>query len=423
MTSRERVTVALNFKEPDRVPFDIGGTPVTGMHVSSVYALRQALGLDEPGTPVKVVDPYQMLGEIKPDLVDALEIDVIGLSWVYNIFGFKNEGWKAWTTFDGVPVLVPEKFNTEPEPNGDILMYPQGDKSAPPSGRMPFGGHYFDAIVRQPPIDEKNLRVEDNLEEFAPISEEEIENYRQEVDHLYENTDKAVCAAFAGLNLGDIALVPATWMKEPKGIRDIEEWYVSLFTRKDFIREVFDRQSALAAENLEKLHAALGDKLAAVFVSGADFGSQNGPLISPRLYEELFLPFHHRINSWIHENTGWKSFIHSCGSVRALIPLFIDAQFDCLNPVQTSASGMDPVELKKEFGKKIVFWGGGVDTQQTLPFGTPAEVGNEVSERMRIFGPGGGFVFAAVHNIQSKVPAENLLALSRAVRNTREEIQ
>jgi len=168
MSSRQRVKLTLDHKEPDQIPVDLGGSLVTGMHVTTVYLLRQALGLDRLGTPVKVIEPYQMLGEIKPDLMEALGTDVIGLGGTRTMFGFKNEGWKTWTTFDGTPVLIPEGFNTNPEPNGDILMYPEGDRSAPPSGRMPKGGWYFDAIVRQPPIDDNNLNVEDNLEEFGP---------------------------------------------------------------------------------------------------------------------------------------------------------------------------------------------------------------------------------------------------------------
>ena len=140
MNSRERLKLALDHKEPDRIPIDLGGSVVTGMHATTVYLLRQALGLDRPDTPVKVIEPYQMLGEIKPDLIEALGIDVIGLGKTKTFFGFKNQGWKPWTTFQGTPVLVPEGFNTDPEPNGDILMYPEGDESAPPSGRMPTVG-------------------------------------------------------------------------------------------------------------------------------------------------------------------------------------------------------------------------------------------------------------------------------------------
>ncbi|NJN82063.1 MAG: methyltransferase, partial [Caldilineaceae bacterium] len=163
LSSRERVRRTLNHQEPDRVPLDLGSSAVTGMHVSVVYAVRQALGLDEPGTPVKVVEPYQMLGEIGPDLMDALGVDVVGLRSTKTMFGFHNEGWKPWTFFDGTPVLVPEAFNTEPEENGDILMYPEGDRSAPPSGHLPKDGFYFDTIIRQPPIDDDNLDVEENL--------------------------------------------------------------------------------------------------------------------------------------------------------------------------------------------------------------------------------------------------------------------
>ena len=137
MNSRERVSLALQHKEPDRVPLDLGGTTVTGMHISTVYRLRQALGLDKPGTPVKVIEPFQMLGEIKPDLMAALGIDVVVLGGLGTSFGFKLEGWKEWTSFDGTPTLVPGGFNTIPEPEGDLLMYPEGDRYVPPSGRMP----------------------------------------------------------------------------------------------------------------------------------------------------------------------------------------------------------------------------------------------------------------------------------------------
>ena len=164
MNSRERVTLALNHQEPDYVPLDLGASAVTGMHVSSVYLLRQALRLDPPGTPVKVIEPYQMLGEIAPDLIAALGVDVVGLGSRQTLFGFRNEGWKPWTLFDGTPVLVPAGFNTEPEEDGSILMYPEGDRTAPPSGRMPAGGFYFDTIIRQEPIDEARLDPADRAQ-------------------------------------------------------------------------------------------------------------------------------------------------------------------------------------------------------------------------------------------------------------------
>ena len=416
MSPRERVELALNHKEPDRVPFDMGGSPTTGIHVSSVYRLRQALGLDEPGTPVKVIEPFQMLGEVASDLRDALGIDVVALGSIRTFFGFKLEGWRPWTTFDGTPVVVPGGFNTDPEPNGDILLYPDGDRSAPPSGRMPEGGWYFDAITRQEPIDDARLNVEDNLEEFGPMSDEDVERFGNEAERMSTQTDKAILANFGGTSFGDIALVPAPSLKHPKGIRDVAEWYISTVTRRDYVYRVFERQCEIGLANLERIHKAVGNRVSAAFVTGTDFGAQNAPFISPQAYRDLYKPFHTVVNDWVHSNTTWKTLIHSCGSVRALMEDFVAAGFDILNPVQCSATGMDPAELKSEFGDRLVFWGGGVDTQRTLPFGTPDQVRREVRERIRVFGRGGGFVFNTIHNIQAGVPVENLIAMLETVR-------
>jgi uroporphyrinogen-III decarboxylase len=152
------------------------------------------------------------------------------------------------------------------------------------------------------------------------------------------------------------------------------------------------------------------------YLTGTDFGMQTGPFMSPETYHQLYQPFHKILNDWIHEHTQWKTFMHTCGSVISLIPDFIDAGFDVLNPVQCSAAGMDPDELKRQFGDRIVFWGGGVDTQHTLPFGTPDDVRREVRERIRAFGPGGGFVFNAIHNVQAQTPIDNLMAMLDTLR-------
>ncbi len=419
MTSRERVRAALEHRQPDRVPLDLGGSVLTGMHAASVYRLRQALRLDPPGAPVKVVDVYQMLGEIGPDLVEALGADVLPIPPYATLFGFRREGWKPWRLFDGTPVLVPEGFNTEPEPNGDILLYPQGDRSAAPSGRMPKGGWYFDEIVRQPPIREEALDPADNTEEFQPIGEEELAYFTAEADRLYRQTDKALFAGFCYTSFGDIALVPAPWLKAPRGIRDVEEWYVSTVTRRDYVYRVFERQCEVALANLARLHRAIGDQVLVTLVTGTDFGAQQSLFIPRQAYRELYLPFHREVNGWVHRHTAWKTFIHSCGAVAGLIPDFIEAGFDILNPVQTGAAGMDPADLKARFGDRIVFWGGGVDTQRTLPFGTPEEVRREVAERIRVLAPGGGFVFAPIHNVQAGIPAANLVALFEAFRECR----
>lgn len=416
MTSRERVGKVLNHEIPDRVPIDLGSTAVTGMAVSTVSKLRRALGLDREGDRVKVVEPYQMLGEIGNDLKRALGVDVVGLEGRKNFFGFQSRGWKPWELFDGTPVLVPEKFNTEPEPDGSMLMYPEGDTSAPASGRMPKDGFYFDSIVRQPRIDEEKLSPKDNLEEFALLSDEELEHFRQQSQYLYDNTDLAIVANFGGTSFGDIALVPAPQLKHPRGIRDIEEWYVSLIMRKGYIYEVFQGQCEIALDNLERLRQAVGDRVDVIFVTGTDFGTQTGPFLSLELYRQLFKPFHQRVNEWVHTHTRWKTFIHSCGGVEPLIRDFIEAGFDILNPVQCSAAGMDPEVLKERYGGRLVFWGGGVDTQRTLPFGTPDDVRREVRTRLEIFGRGGGFVFNPIHNVQANTPVENLVAMFETVR-------
>ena len=416
---REHLRSALAHQQPDRVPLDLGASATSGIHVSSVYRLRQALGLDRPGTPVKVTEPYQMLGEVAPDLQDALGVDVVGLPSPRTMFGFRNENWKEWRLFDGTPVLVPELFNTEPAPDGSIYQYPEGDKTVPPSGHMPKDGFYFDSTVRQEPIDEERLNPEDNLEEFGPISEDDLQYFGAEAERLYRESGRGILASFGGTAFGDIALVPAPWLKHPKGIRDVAEWYMSLVSRRDYVYRVFERQCEIALQNLERIHQVVGERVTAVRVTGTDFGAQQGPFISPKAYRDLFMPFHRAVNDWVHEHTTWKTFIHSCGSLQALLPDFIEAGFDILNPVQCSAAGMDPKELKDRYGNKLTFWGGGIDTQHTLPFGTPQEIDRQVRERMEVFGPGGGFVFAAVHNIQAGVPTENLLALFQAVRRYR----
>ena len=258
MNSRQRVLLALNHQPVDRVAVDMGGTFCSGVHVSIIAKLRQALCLDKADEPVKVIEPHQMLGEVGADLRDALGIDVVNLAGRKNFFGFENTDWKPWRTFDGTNVLVPGKFNTEPEANGEILQYPEGDKSAGASARMPRGGFYFDAIVRQRPIDEAKLNPADNLEEFGLISDEDLKFYERGVNELYNNTEVAIAAGFGGTAFGDIALVPAPWMKEPKGIRDIEEWYISTVTRREYIKEVFAGQAEIAIKNLDRIYQAVG---------------------------------------------------------------------------------------------------------------------------------------------------------------------
>ena len=416
MNARERLQTTLDHRQPDRPCVDLGGTPTTGIAASTLAALRRAV-LGEDHARVKVIEPYQMLGEVEDDLREALGIDVIGVGGRKTFFGFENRDWKPLELFDGTPVLVPDDFNITEDDNGDWLMYPEGDLSAPPSARMPRDGYYFDTIIRQPPLDEDNLDPEDNLEEFAPLTDDQLADFGARAAAAAE-TGYGVILCLPGTGLGDIALVPAPFLKYPRGIRDVAEWYMSVATRQDYVHAVFERQTEIAVENIRRLAGAVGDHVQAAFVCGTDFGTQNAPFISPQTYKTMYSPYYRRINAAVHEHSGWKTFKHSCGSVRALIPDFIDDGFDILNPVQCSAADMDAVELKREFGRDVVFWGGAVDTQHTLPFGSSDEVYNQVRRRIDIFNDGGGFVFNTIHNIQAKTPIDNLLAMFRAIRDS-----
>jgi hypothetical protein len=412
MTSKERVRAALAHEEPDRIPIDFGGTSVTGIHVSCVAALRDYYGLEK--RLVKVHEPYQMLGLVEDDLKDAMGLDVDGVFPRKTLFGFANEKWKTWRTPQGLEVLVSERFVTTVEPNGDILIYPEGDATAPASGRMPNDGYFFDTIVRQEPIDEDRLNPEDNLEEFGPISDEDLAHLKREVAKT-ATSGRAVIASFGGTAFGDIALVPAPFLKHPKGIRDVAEWYCSTSSRRDYIHAIFSRQSEFALANLARIHAEIGNAVDAVFLCGTDFGTQTSSFCSAKTFRELYFPYYKQVIDWVHRHTSWRAFKHSCGSVERFIPSFIEAGFDILNPVQCSAAGMHAEHLKTAFGDKLTFWGGGVDTQKVLPFGTPEQVRSQVLERCEIFSAGGGFVFNSIHNIQARTPVKNIVAMIDAV--------
>ncbi len=411
-TSRKCVLEALAHRQPDRLPVDASSTTVTGIHVSCVAALRQHFGIGNG--PVKVIDPGQMLGEVADDLKEILGIDTEGVFRRMTRFGFPLGDWKPWRMYDGLEVLVPGGFTVTVDGNGDTLLYPQGDLAAPPSARMPSGGYFFDSIIRQPEIDEDKLDPHDNLEEFPPISE-------QELDHLEHAAKRAAAAGravvgnFGGTGLGDIAWVPGSGLKHPKGIRDVAEWYMSIRSRREYVRQVFEGQCRVALQNLERIAERTGDSIDVINICGTDFGTQTSSFCSVGTFRELWLPVYKEMNDWVHRNTRWKTFKHSCGAVEKFIPSFLEAGFDILNPVQCSAQGMEPELLKSNYGDRIVFWGGGVDTQHVLPFGTPEQVREQVLRRCEVFARGGGFVFNAIHNIQAQTPAENIVAMFEAV--------
>jgi uroporphyrinogen-III decarboxylase len=295
------------------------------------------------------------------------------------------------------------------------MIHPEGDTSVRPSAMMPKTGYFFDAIERQGPVDDSTLKLEDNLEEFGRVTDHDLAFWKEQV-LTAGKSGKAVLANLGGTALGDIALVPAVQLKNPKGIRGVTEWYISTLIREDFIKELFDRQTDIAIENLKDFYGVISNNIDVVYICGADFGTQNSTFCSPETFARVWLPYYKKVNDWIHKNTGWKTFKHSCGSIISLLDLFIESGFDIINPVQINAAGMDPKELKRRFGDRIVFWGGGVDTQGAFAFGTPAQVKEQVKRQVGILNENGGFVFNTVHNIQANVPFENVVAMLEALK-------
>jgi uroporphyrinogen decarboxylase-like protein len=411
MNSKEKLKLALNHKDGP-LAVDFGSTSVTGIHVSIVENLRKYYSLEK--IPIKVWEPYQMLGVIDDDLRQIIGIDTIGIPAPMTIFGFPLQGWKQWQTPWGQEVLVPEKFTVVNKENGTYI-FPEGDVSVKPSAHMPCSSYFFDAIVRQPEIDESKLDPKDNLQEFGVISDENL-NYYAKMANSLSDSGQGVVATLPGMALGDIALIPAPFLKNPKGIRDITEWYISIAMREDYVRAIFERQVELAIPNLEKIYKAVGNKIDVVFLCATDFGTQTGTFCSIDTFNSLWKPYYQKINGWIHDHTQWKTFKHSCGAVFDFIEGFIDAGFDIINPVQCSATGMDPVSLKNTYGDRIVFWGAGCDTQKILPFGTPEQVREDVLTKCEIFSKNGGFVFNAIHNVQAKSPTKNVVAMFDAIK-------
>lgn len=413
MDSKEQFLKTVNHVQPDRIVLDMGSSGVTGIHVETLARLRGHYGLGKD--PVRVIEPYQMLGEVTEDLMDATGIDVVGAWGKNNMFGFNNQPpYKEWKTPWGQVVLVPEEFNVTTDADGTTYVYPQADLAVAPAGRMPKVGYFFDAVIRQEEIVEEKLDPESNLEEFGLISDQDLEYWSKEVTRASES-GKAVMAAFGGTALGDIALVPGLQLKHPKGIRDVAEWYMSTIVRPDYIKTVFEKQIEIALENLKKIYGVAGNKVDVIFICGTDFGTQDSTFCAPEQFDDMWLPYYKKLTDWIHLNTSWKVFKHSCGAVESLMEHFIKAGIDIINPVQLTAAGMDPVKLKQKYGKDLVFWGGGIDTQKVLPFGTPAEVREQVLRICEIFIKNGGFVFNTVHNIQANVPTRNLVAMFDAI--------
>jgi len=241
------------------------------------------------------------LGEIQPDLADALGVDVVGLLAPRTKFGYLRENWNRGP-FSMVPRCWSRRLQHRARSGCSILQYPEGDRSVPASGIMPHGGYYFDAIIRQPPIDEAKLDPRITCKNSFPSPAADLDYFEQEAARLYHQTDRAILANFGGTAFGDIGLVPVPGIKHPRGIRDVAEWYMSTATGRLHLQSLRG-QCAIALANLEKIYGVVGSQVTAIFTTALILGAQNGPFISPKTYRELFMPFHKQVNQWIHGHT------------------------------------------------------------------------------------------------------------------------
>lgn len=417
-TARERFQLTLEHQDPGKTVVDLGSTPISGISANALDGLRKALGL--PEARVKVDEPLQLLGMVEEDVRQALGLDIVGITPGTTMYGFQNRNWKPWKLQNGLDVLVPGDFNTTVDAEGRTYLYPQGDMSVPPAAVMPKGGYFFDNIIRghvDYDDDDTPDGKADFFDDFGLYTDEQLRNIEETCNDYYNNTEYGLIGGGALAGLGDFAIIPGPANKHPRGIRDIPAFMVAHYTFPDYIHEIFEYQLEIGLKNAALFHQATGDKIQAMQISGTDFGMQTGPYMTLDSYREFYKPYHKRINDWVHQNTNWKTFYHTCGSIVAFLQDFHEAGIDILNPVQCSAAGMDPHMLKEQWGDKFVFWGGGIDTQKTLPFGTPEEVYREAMERLEIFSKNGGYIFNPIHNVQSHIAPENLLAFFRAVRD------
>jgi uroporphyrinogen decarboxylase len=374
--SRERVRAALEHREPDRIPFDLGGSRQTGIHARAYARLRDALGLEarEP----RIVDVTQQLADVEPDVLDALGADVRLISP------------RAAST-----------YRREIREDGEYRTFVD---EWGVGRRMPLAtGLYYDSYA--PPlagdidaaaVDAYAWPDASDPARYAGMADE-ARRYAEE-----EGRAVQVGSICGGLTEGLFKL------------RGFEDGYMDLAGDPDLARRVMERILEVKIAYWERVLSLVAGHVD-VIGEADDLGGQERTLFSPATYRDLVKPLHRELFDFLHARTDARIFFHTCGAVRELIPDLIEIGVDILNPVQVSAAGMDTAELKREFGRDIVFWGGGVDTQRVLGAGTPEEVREEVLRRVGDLAPGGGFVFAAVHNIQPNVPAANVLAMRSAL--------
>ncbi|NLV41271.1 MAG: methyltransferase [Candidatus Hydrogenedentes bacterium] len=403
MTPRERVMAALNHRQPDTVPLDLSGHRSSGIAAMAYPKLRAHLGL--PPRPVRVYDPVQQLAVVDDDVLDRFGVDTVELG---RGFALDDRDWAEWVLPDGTPCLV--NAWVKPERDGDRWVI----RSA--SGRiiaaMPDGAWYFEQ-THWPFLDSDDP---DHLPEAmaecmwtaiasppGPLAPD-AETLAAGAKALRARTDRAVIGLFGGnlLEMGQF-------------LYRNDQFLLMLAAEPDRVNRFLDKTVELHLANLERFLGAVGPHVDIVLF-GDDLGMQNGPQMSPDMYREYFKPRHAQMWARAKELADVKIMLHCCGGVRELLPDLIDAGLDAINPVQVSCRGMDAAGLKRDFGRDLTFWGGGCDTRDILPNGTPEAVAAHVRAQVETMNPGGGFVFQQVHNIMANVPPENITAMLDAVR-------
>lgn len=392
MNSRERIRAAINHKEPDKLAIDFGAMRSTGISIYAYAQLKKYLGINE-GIP-KLYDVFQQLAEPEYSVVDRMGGDVVQAHRLKPSFGIPIKEWKKMVLSNGVECLVPKDYNPVIKDDFSQEIVIDGKVIA----KMPSGGNYFDTVGS----DMGFIESMDDLKKvvFDSMTEEELDFIEEEVRSLYNNTDKAVLLCFGGniLEAGE-----TLW--------GFEKFLEYMLIEPELVRAWLDRLTQSYMRDLEKLLPRVF-KYIDVIQFGDDLGTQLSTLISKASYKEIIKPYHRQMFSYVHKNyPDVKVFLHSCGAIYDLIPDLIEAGVDILNPVQISASGMNPERLKSEFGKDLVFWGGGANMQDTVMNRSIEEIKDEVSRLIDIFSPGGGYVFNQVHNIQANVPPEKIMAI------------
>lgn len=392
MNSREIVRCALNHKEQDLIPIDFGAMRSTGISAIAYNKLKEYLNINSGET--RVYDIFQQLAEPEEEIVKIMGADVVQLHRYEPAFGINIMEWKEGTLPDGSKCMFPKDYNPVVNAKGEQEIWAGNTLIA----KMPEGGIYFD-VVNHPYWGIKTFDEIDNVP-LNSISETEIDYLKKQVQYLYENTDKAILGSFGGsiFETGQL-----DW--------GYEEFFINLALEPDLMHYYFDRITNQYILDLIKYLDAVGDYIDVIQL-GDDLGTQETTQVSVDMYRQMIKPYHSKLFRYIRNNyPNVRVFLHSCGAIYDLIPDLIDAGVEVLNPIQLSAKGMEPVRLKREFGKDLTFWGGGCNMQTTATFGTIDDISREVRELIKIFAPGGGFVFNQVHNIQANISPKKIMAI------------